>query len=348
MSYKNIETVVAILRVEAERYRTEYDKIIEEKKEAIREVKDTYKQIVAENKIAEISKEYEKRVIDLRVEASKAVEYVEDLRNHAIASVGKSSTSLINKLSFINLIPLTEAELRSVVDNNGVKNDYWASRYISKVAEKNNIDTTLLGMDSSLDTKLSILAQLEGQYHSIVTKYPDADGDEIEAAYLKHAYLNSDICRRAIGIYNNSVPLYSEDTRAERVMVNILAQSSDFERGFAIANALKNSRNEANKNAILYKLSTNQSISDYALQLSGHYSDVNEFKTNSLIQYSEALNGVKSIATTGTREKLNEVLEHIGGNNRFFNEMLKSEAKRNDIVMNLLIDENAEAETVTE
>lgn len=347
MNYKDIETVVAILRVEAERYRTEYDKIIEEKKEAIREVKDTYKQIVAENKIAEISKEYEKRVIDLRVEASKAVEYVQDLRDHAIASIGSSSTSLINKLSFINHIPLTEAELQSVVDNNGVRKDYWASRYISKVAEKNNIDAASLGLDSSLDTKLSILSELESQYHSIVTKYPDADGDEIEAAYLKHVYLNRDICKRAVALYNNSTSFVSEDTRAERVMVNILAQSSDFERGFAVANCLKNSKNEMNRNALLYKLCVNQSISDYALQLSGCYSDICEFKTNDLVEYERACNAVKVAKTVGTKAQLDAIRAEVG-ENRFMDNMLMAEAKRNAHVMNLLIDVNAEAETVTE
>ena len=83
---------------------------------------------------------------------------------------------------------MSEGELLALTQKFGVKNDYWSSRLIQSIADSNSISG--IEVESSLDTKISVLDQLENQLNEIIKYYP-CDNDPIKRPMVGFGYLRN-------------------------------------------------------------------------------------------------------------------------------------------------------------
>lgn len=246
-------------------------------------------------------------IIKAREKAAKKVaEEIEDLKQWERTSVGIINTEALSRVNALRGIPVTTEELKQILQKNGSSN-YWVQKAVGALAEENGIPVTDLPLDSSLDVKLSVLDGLSRQLDLLLEHYSPTATTR-EAAEARFLYLNDDVLKNSVNIYNNEVQDLSETDAATRAYYKIRAMSGQMSKACAITNALRNLKKEDAKNQLLYQLAMDNSIKSDAYQVAGISDVMAEWKHGKAERYARAVTMAESLKMMQDTEKIKEKL----------------------------------------
>lgn len=261
----------------------------------------------------------------LKVSAvDRALQDVEELRQQELFRVQTVNEPLLAKVRAIADVPMTMLELKAFAAKIGAKGDYWASRMLADIAEKNGIDSTEIGIESTYDTKMSILDQLTDQLNSIFKHY--GTNDPTERPKVNYLYLSDEICERAKQMYGGKIGRLSDTQKADKAYLTIMTQHTDIQKGIAISNVLRNAKGDV-KNLILCRLAEDRNISEMAAEFSGHMNEISEFKNGKAAEYRLAEKALQNIRKVKDRAAIENIATEYS-DNEFFGEMFKKEKSR--------------------
>lgn len=327
----DIGYVCTILEVESEVYKREYNKVIKEKENAVKAVKNTYIPDTPKyrEELENVEKEFAQKIIQAKkVFAEAGANAIKELRDLEMQRVQIVDEAKLNKIKAIKDIPMSEAELMALVQKFGAKGDYWSSKMIQNIADSNGISS--FEIESGLDTKMSVLDQLEQQMNEVVKYYP-ADNHPEKRAMVRFGYLTESILENAKKIYGGKIRCESDETLADRAYLTILSKHGDIERGFTIQNTLKNAKGET-RNLLLCRLAKenlSQKISDFAIELSGAKEEIDSFKNGKARQYLHAKEAVERALKTTKKEIVQQILEE-NSENEFMEQLVDAAKKKSE------------------
>lgn len=333
----NIAVVAEGLKFEADEYKKRYDEIQRTKERELKEANDNYKpgsKMLIE-RTEQIKNACDSALTRLKVEAAdRALQDVETLREQELFRVQTVNEPLLAKIRAISNIPMTALELKAFSAKIGAKGDYWASRALSDIAEQNGIDPADIGIESTYDTKMSVLDQLTDQLNRIFKYYGTNDPEE--RPKVNHMYLNDTIIERAKQMYGGKVGRLSDSQKADKAYFTVMTQQTDIQKGIAISNVLRNAKGEV-KNMLLCKLAEDSNISDMAAKFSGHYDEIASFKNGKAAEYREAEKAMQNIRKMKDKTVIEQKAAELE-ENTFFGDMFAIEQKVNADLWDILDD----------
>lgn len=324
----NIAIVTECLKFEAEEYKKRYDEIQRTKERELKEAKENYKEgsKMLIERTEQIKNACDSTLTRLKVEAAdRALQDVEALREQELFRVQTVNEPLLAKIRAIANIPMTALELKAFAAKIGAKGDYWASRALSDIAEQNGIDPEEIGIESTYDTKMSVLDQLTDQLNRIFKYYGTNDPEE--RPKVNHVYLNDTIIERAKQMYGGKVGRLSESQKADKAYFTVRTQQTDIQKGIAISNTLRNAKGEM-RNLLLCRLAEDNTISNMAAEFSGHYDEIASFKNGKAAEYREAERALQNIRKVKDKTVIEQTAAGMEENS-FFGDMFEKEQKTN-------------------
>lgn len=331
----NIAVVAESLKWEASEYKRRYDEIYSTRERELKEANDNYKpnsKMLFERE-EQIKNACDSALTKLKVEAAdRALQDVEELRKQELLRVQTVNEPLLAKIRAIANIPMTALELKAFADKIGAKGDYWASRALSDIAEQNGIDSTEIGLESTYDTKMSVLDQLTDQLNRIFKFYGTKDPEE--RPKVNYLYLNDEIVERAKQTYGGKVGKLSDSQKADKAYFTVRVQQTDIQKGIAISNVLRNAKGEV-RNMILCRLAEDNSISGMAAEFSGHMDEIFDFKNGKAAEYRAAQKALQNIRKTRNKAAIEQMAEQYE-NNAFFGSLFENEKKQDGFLAELL------------
>lgn len=324
----NIAVVAEGLKFEADEYKKRYDEIQRTKERELKEANDNYKpgsKMLIE-RTEQIKNACDSALTRLKVEAAdRALQDVETLREQELFRVQTVNEPLLAKIRAIANIPMTALELKAFAAKIGAKGDYWASRALSDIAEQNGIDPEEIGIESTYDTKMSVLDQLTDQLNRIFKYYGTNDPEE--RPKVNHMYLNDIIIERAKQMYGGKVGRLSDSQKADKAYFTVRTQFTDIQKGIAISNVLRNAKGEV-RNMLLCRLAEDNTISNMAAEFSGHYDEIASFKNGKAAEYREAERAMQNIRKVKDKTVIEQTAAGME-DNTFFGDMFAKEQKQN-------------------
>lgn len=278
-------------------------------------------------KLIEVDKDFSKTISRLQKDFAKTgIDAIQGLRDHEMQRVQTIDEVKLNKIKAIKDIPMSESELLALMQKFGVKNDYWSSRLIQSVADNNGISN--FEIESSFDTKMSILDQLESQLNEIIKYYP-CDNDPVKRPMVRFGYLTEKILQNAKEIYGGKMRYESDETLANRAYLTILSKHGDIEKGFTIQNTLKNAKGEI-RNLLLCKLAKgNHNISEFAIELSGNKEEIDSFRNGKARQYLHARAAIERMLKATEEKTILKILEE-NSENEFMEQLVKEAGRKSE------------------
>lgn len=327
---KNIYDLTNLLRDVRTCYQAEYIDATEAKKKELEVLERDYKAGTPTYtaKKEEIQLACDIAIIKARGKAAKKVaEEIEDLKQWERTSVGIINTEALSRVNALRGIPVTTEELKQILQKNGSSN-YWVQKAVGALAEENGIPVTDLPLDSSLDVKLSVLDGLSRQLDLLLEHYSPTATTR-EAAEARFLYLNDDVLKNSVNIYNNGVQDLSETDAATRAYYKIRAVSGQMAKACAITNALRNLKKEDAKNQLLYQLAMDNSIKSDAYQVAGIFDVMAEWKHGKAERYAKAVTMAESLKmmqdTERIKEKLRGYIDRVDMGSEPENEFMRHE-----------------------
>lgn len=331
----NIEIVAESLKHETGEYKMLYDGLVSAKERELKELRDNYKpgsKLLAEKK-KQAEESFNSSMARLKVRAADSVlTDIEELRKQELQRVQYINEPLLAKIRAVANIPMTTLELKAFADKIGAKGDYWAGRALSDIAEQNGIDTTEIGLESTFDTKMSILDQLTDQLNRILKYYGTDDPDE--RANVNYLYLSDTILERAKQMYGGRIGKLSDSQKADRAYFTVRTQHTDIQKGIAIANVLRNAKGET-RNMILCRLAEDNGISSMAAEFSGHMDEILDFKNGKAAEYRAAQKALQNIRKIRNKAAIEQTAEQYE-ENAFFESLFENEKKQNGFLAELM------------
>lgn len=343
----NIAVVAEGLKFEADEYKKRYDEIQRTKERELKEANDNYKpgsKMLIE-RTEQIKNACDSALTRLKVEAAdRALQDVEALREQELFRVQTVNEALLAKIRAIANIPMTALELKAFAAKIGAKGDYWANRALSDIAEQNGIDSTEIGLESTYDTKMSILDQLTDQLNRIFKYYGTNDPEE--RPKVNYMYLNDTMIERAKQMYGGKVGKLSDGQKADKAYFTVRTQQTDIQKGIAISNVLRNAKGEV-KNLILCRLAEDNSLSSMAAEFSGHFDEIASFKNGRAAEYREAEKALQNIRKVKDRTIIEQTAAGME-DNTFFRDMFAKEQRQNMTLNEILHGGTVQSDSITE
>ena len=309
---KNIHDLTNLLRAIRIDYQHTYKQALETKKQELATLQRDYVRntptYTAKEK--EIEFNFDVAVVKARAKAAeKAGEEIEDLRQWELARVGRIDEAALNKINVLWNVPLTTVELQEILAKNG-RSNYLVQKAVGALAEQNGIPVTELPLDTSIDTKLSILSGLEEQLDKMLTNYtPDPHKQGREYMEARFLYLNDDILKNSVDIYTNGVKELSELDAVERSYCKIKAMSGQMQKAIVISNSLRNLKRQDAKNMLLYRLAMDDGIRSEAYEVAGIADEMAQWKGGGKAErYVRAIKLTDKLKTTQDVEKIESKL----------------------------------------
>ena len=329
MSKTNITKITDSITVARDAYRSKYTELSEKHNNDLKFLKDNY---VNNSQQYKVQKELIQRNFKDDVEKARtdAVEFVltqiNELREQEVTRVGKIDADIMQKISSIADIPITAEELGILKEKyNSDNENYWASRLLANIAEKNGIPASQIYNSASISVKLDILGQLEQRTMDFLNKY---DGSP---SYDINALISDNVLMRSERIYCNgyeNAPLEDEQT-ARRAFV-MLKDQNPVSQGIGIRNILNNA-SDTIKNAFFYQLSNSSDISEYALKWSGYEDEYKAFINGTINSYREAIIALETARNVSNKDDFDSIVGTMT-DNPYFNDMLQRESKVNSVI----------------
>lgn len=341
-----IDIITAIMKYEAEQYKKGYDEAIKTKKEAEKTLNENFKKgtdFYKKQKEA-INTDFEETIGKLKVTAAeRGLKDVKDLREQEKKRIQNIDETLLAKIRAVSDIPMTQSELTALADKLGTKDNYWASRMLSNIAEKNGIDFFDRALEPSYDTKMSVLDQLVDQFDNIISKYP---ADKWDGGKVNHLYLSDRVIANAKAIYGGKITTASDEQIADKAYWTVRGQGTQIEKGIAISNVLRNAKGET-RNLLLCKLAEDNTIQEMAYKLSGYSEEINSFKYGKAKEYRKAQRIMNDITNITDREVVQNILTENVENN-FLSGLVEQETKKNEYFASLVMPETSTINNIAE
>ena len=320
-------------------YKEQYRKAVEERKNAMKELDANFKQGTDFYKArkTEILETFNKRIAELRVNAYNIVApYFEELKAYEVAKVHSVDKVTLEKLNALSNVPMTVEEIKVLNEKFVKKSDYWGSRTLATIAEKNGINPEEIGIEPTLDTKLYILNSLSAQLDKMLLEWDCENQYNAEA----DAQLGTNTLRNAELMYTNGVVEHNNKKIVDRAYWKIRAAGSQIEKAMIINNVLRN-MSEDNREALMCKLTLENNISDATIQMSGHGDLFAEWAQGKAAEYASAIEAVEKIKNI---KETDTIKMHIADNtnNQFFGKLLDKEANNNPVLRNAMQGETTE------
>lgn len=322
----SIANVIDFLAVARDSYTSKYDAHKKVYEEEVKTIKQDFKLNTPRynEEMSNAKKKFEANVQQTREEIKPFVtEQINDLREDELFKVRQINTVAMEKLSVISHLPLSAAEL-SVLQNCYAPNDeYWATKMIADLAEKNGLKPTQFLRTASLDTKLNVLQQLEEQLDKLMADY---DGT---VRYSTLVLLHDATLMRAERTYNNGFAFSDmEDSQIARRLFLQLKGKSIAEQSIGLQNIMNNATPEI-KRALFYEMENNTGIiEDDALRWAGLADEFESYQKNEHKAYTEAKKGIEKVLSATSKEEIEQIAKEWD-ENTYFKKMLSNVRESN-------------------
>lgn len=315
-------------------FKAECDEIYNERDKRIKEIKETFKQTSPQYQasIEEAKDQAEKQLMKARVDYSKDVlQMASEIEEAETTTMWKVNKDKLAEIKAISDLPLTVAEVSAMNDKYGT--DYWCSRALSTLAERNGIDASEIGITPSFDVKMDILHQCTNNFCTFLTDYQPRTGSRPRTTeeLRIEAGVSVEVMQRANLLYSGKRNELSEDEIVSKSLLNLKMQRTEMEKGIALGNILRNTKNKEDvRNRLLYEVSQDANLSSLSVELSGYADEVNSFKNGRAIKYGQAKEVIASMVDADKDFIVQRIEENK--DNEFFAGMMNRETKRNSTI----------------
>lgn len=335
MTTNNISVVTDILTVARDSYKNQYDALKKAYELEVKQIKQDFKSGTPRyNEELENAKfAFENNVDRIRKEAKDfTTNHFEELRENELAKVRRIDTDSMAKLSAVANLPLSAAELSVLQDKYAPKGEYWATRMIADLAEKNGLKPSQFLQTATLDTKLNVLQQLEGQLDKLLAEY---DG---EVRYDTLVLLHDEILMRAERTYMNGWALSDlEDSQVARRLFLQLNGKNVAEQGIALQNIANNTTPEV-KRALFFEMENHPGIVESgAMRWAGIADEFESYQKNEHKSYTDAKKAIDKAVTATSKEEIEQIANELG-ENTYFQKMLSGASESNIHVSEYLLE----------
>lgn len=331
----NISNVTDILTVARDSYKTQYDAFKKAYETEVKQIKQDFKSGTPRyNEELESAKfAFDDNVGRLRKEAKDfTTEHFEELRESELAKVRRIDTDALNRLSAVANLPLSAAELSTLQAKFAPHNEYWATRMIADMAEKNGLKPSQFLQTATLDTKLNVLQQLEGQLDKLLAEY---DGT---VRYDTLVLLHDEILLRAERTFNNGLAFSDmEDSQVARRLFLQLKGKSIAEQSIGLLNIMNNTTTEV-KRALFFEMENHpETIESSALRWAGLADEFESYQKNEHKAYDTARKAIDKVVTAASKEEIEKIADGLG-ENTYFQKMLSGASESNIHVSEYLLE----------
>lgn len=321
---KNILFVTSTMGIARDEFKRKYLEHKAEYEKAIERIKANYK---PNSELFEKETKKAKEKFDLAVDEERAkvrefvLPEVDDLRQMEYKVVEQIDTVSMGKISAIAGLPMTASELGVLQKRFAPNGEYWPTRMIADIAEKNGLSPSQFLESASLDTKLDVLSQLENQLNKLLENYNG------EHRYQTEVLLCDSILMRAERIYTNGWNVEMEDIQVARRAYLQMKGKSPAEQGIALSNIFGNTT-PAIKRALFFEIANDGTIDEGALKWAGLQDEFNAYKEHEHSTYMQAREGMEKTLTAKSKDEVASVADGLK-ENEFYNEMLKAVSESN-------------------
>lgn len=350
---ERFEELTNLISASCVAFKAECDYIYNERDKRIKEIKETFKQTSPQYQasIEQAKEQAEKQLMQARVDYSKDVlQMASEIEDAETTAMWKVNRDKLADIKAISDLPLTVAEISAMNDKYG--SEYWCSRALSTIAEKNGIDISEIGIEPSFDVKMDILHQCTNSFCTYLTDYQPRTGNRMKTTEeLKiDVAVSSEVMQRANLLYSGKINELSNDEIVSKSLLNLKSQRTEMEQGIALGNVLRNAKNKEDvKNKLLCVVSQDASISSLSVELSGFADEINSFKNGRATKYRQAEAVISSMRDADKDFIMQRIEENK--DNEFFAGMLNNEAKKNTTIKEVwgeYVKNNATQEQATE
>ncbi len=345
MSKTNISTVIDILTVARNEFKSKYENLKKEYDKEVKEIQRDFKPNTPRynEEMQKAKQRLEMQIEEERQEVRKfTIHNIDDLMDDEVATVRRIDTIAMEKLSAVANLPLTATEISILQERFAPNGEYWATRMIGDLAEKNGLKPSQFLQSATLDTKLDILRQLKEQTEKLLVEY---DG---EPRYQTEVLLADAVLARAERIYTNGhMGKCMEDEQIARRAFVQLKGKSIVEQGIGLQNILNNTTEET-KRALFFEIANNTkgiNIDDSALRWAGYLDEFEAYKKKEHSDYQKARKAFDKVITAGSKEEVESVAVRMG-ENKYFNNMLQG-AKNTSKYVETYLHDTSDTETST-
>lgn len=296
--------------------------------------------------VEEAVTEYNTQMEKLREEAVKYMTpFFTEIKDAETRRVMKFDTAAIAAIKSVEDVPMTYRELEVLCDTYArVKDNYWVTKIMSQIAEKNGVSFEKLGLKADYDVRMEAIESLESQFAEMIAT---ENGDDS----IKNAmHLHDSRLTKAEVLYSGG--LINLDANPERIASRafglIANKSNAIDKGVGIRNIFANA-DEFTKLEFV-NLLVKHNVSREALALSGCNELVNEIKEKELTQYLEAKDAMESIKRAETTEIVDKWLNEfkvLHEDNKYIDDLMKLAKKDYKIINDFLGDDADDAEAST-
>lgn len=346
MSKTDISTVIDFLMLARDRYKTDYIQLKKTYEKKMKEIQKDFKPDTERfnMEMQKAKQHFEKQVEEQRQSVKEfALRNVDEILADEVDTVRKIDTVAMEKLSAVSSLPLTATEISILKERFAPEGEYWPSRMISDLAEKNGLNPTQFIHSATLDVKLNVLQELRQHLETFLTNY---DGS---FNYKTEVLLDDTVLLRAQSIYMNGYANETmENERTARVSLMRLKGKNAFEKGIGLANILNNTT-ESIKRALFYEIANNVNgvnIDAVALRWAGYDAEFEAYKKNEHSDYKEAKKAFNKVVTAESEEEVEGVAVRMG-ENKYFNDMLQTSKITNKHIESYLHNIGTKASTKT-
>lgn len=269
-------------------------------------------------KIAEAKGYYAKDIIKL----------AQEIKEDEEAEMFRIEKTGLEYIQAVSQLPLTTRELQALNEKYGA--NYWNSRAIAELCEKNGVDASTIGIRPSFDTRIDIIDEVVAgfiDYLEIASqgqKNRPSTAEEIKAI----ASVSKEVLDRSVEMYSGSSLESNAENVVSKAMLNMKMQTNDISKGIMLGNILRNNKKNPDiLNKLLCEFSLDSTISETASQLSGFDEEIQSFRNGKAKQYKEAERTLRDIKEMTNESIIEERIECFK-DNQFFMDMVKSEAKK--------------------
>lgn len=317
-------------------FKADIVKIYKERDERIAFIKETYREHTPQYKeeIAKAEKKAEESLTKLRVDYSKGViSLANEIEQAETLAMTIINTDALARIKAVSELPLTTAELLALNGKYGI-DDYWCSRAISELAEKNGVSAYEIGVTPSYDIKMDILHQCINQFNAFIKEYKPNSGDRLRNndELRIEVGVSSDVMDRAYQLFIGQKNVLSDKEVVSKSLLGLMSARTDVEKGLIMGNILRNTKNNQSARAkILCEIALDKTISDLAIEMSGYSDEIVSFKTGKAEEYKSAEKAVDAIKNIKDKQLIEmRIVENQG--NDFFVGMMHNESKRNSLI----------------
>lgn len=304
--------------------------------ERIAYIKETYKEHTPQYKeeIVKAEQEAEEALTKFRVDYSKGViALADEIEQEETLAMSKINTDALAKIKAVSGISLTTAELLALNGKYG-SGDYWCSRAIAELAEKNGVLISEIGVMPSYDRKMDVLHQCIDQFNTFIMNYKPNNGSRLKNSdELKiEVGVSIDVMNRAYQLFVGQRNGLSNKEIVSKSLLSLMSARTDVEKGLIMGNILRNTKNKQNaREKLLCEIALDETISDLAIEMSGYSDEIKSFKGGKAEEYKSAEKAIDTIKESKDKQLIEmRIVENQG--NDFFVGMMHNESKRNSVI----------------